>query len=60
LVVDDQSSVCWDVSHHDVARIRDPEFFSREQWIYDLAACHWSDEESRQGLVYQRFIPYIQ
>ena len=60
LVVDDRSSVCWAVSQHDIARIRDPEFFAREQWIQDLAACHWSDEESRRGMVYQKFIPYIQ
>ena len=60
LVVDDRSSVCWAVSQHDIARIRDPEFFEREQWIHDLAACHWSDEESRQGLVYQKFLPFIQ
>lgn len=59
LVVDDQSSVCWDVSLHDINRIREPEFFPREQWIQDLAACHWSDDESRRGLVYQKFIPYL-
>jgi hypothetical protein len=59
LVVDDQSSVCWDVALHDINRITQPEFFPRDQWVYDLAACHWSDDESRRGLVYQKFIPYL-
>lgn len=59
LLVDDRSSVCWDVAHHSLTELQEPRWFSREQWIYDLAACHWSDEESRRGLVFQKFLPFL-
>ena len=59
LWVDDVSSVCWTVANHDVSRIYNPDFPDRNQWINDLAACHWTDEESRQGLIYKRFLPYL-
>jgi len=59
LLVDDHSSVCWDVAHHDLAELATPQWFAREQWIYDLAACHWSDDESRRGLVFQKFLPFL-
>lgn len=59
LIVDDRSSVCWDVSDHDVQAINNPGFPDRTQWIHDLAAAHWSDQESAQGLVFDRFLPYI-
>jgi hypothetical protein len=59
LWVDDSGSVCWDVSNKDVSQINNPTMFDRTQWIQDLAACHWTDEESRQGLVYNKFLPYL-
>lgn len=59
LMVDDRSAVCWDVAHKNVDVINSPEFPDRQQWIYDLAAAHWSDDESRQGLVWNRFLPYL-
>ena len=59
LWVDDVSSVCWTVANHDVSRIYNPDFPDRNQWINDLAACHWTDEESRQGLIYKKFLPYL-
>jgi hypothetical protein len=59
LWVDDSSSVCWDVANKDLSNFNSPTFFDRTQWIYDLAACHWSDEESRQGLIYKKFLPYL-
>ncbi len=59
LWVDDSSSVCWDVANKDVSTINHPQLFNRQQWLNDLAACHWTDEESRQGLVYKRFLPYL-
>lgn len=59
LIVDDPSSVCWAVADHSLHGINNPTFYDRQQWIYDLAAAHWSDDESRQGLVYQKFMPYI-
>jgi hypothetical protein len=59
LMVDDSSSVCWDVANHDMRGLVNPNFTDRHQWIWDLAAAHWSDEESRQGLVFNKFLPYI-
>ena len=57
--VDDSSCVAWTVANHDIAKIETPAEFSREQWIYDLAAAHWSDEDARQGRIYQKFLPYL-
>ena len=59
LWVDDKSSVCWDVANKDLSKINNPELYDRQQWIYDLAACHWTDDESRQGLVFNKFLPYL-
>jgi len=59
LWVDDRSSVCWDVANKDVSTIDNPQTFNRQQWLNDLAACHWTDAESRQGLVYKKFLPYL-
>jgi len=57
--VDDSSCVAWSVANHDIAKIETPAKFSREQWIWDLAAAHWSDEDARQGRIYQKFLPYL-
>lgn len=57
--VDDKSCVSWSVANKDLGKIESPEFFDREQWIWDLAAAHWSDQQSRAGMIYQKFLPYI-
>jgi len=31
----------------------------REQWLWDISACHWSDEDSRAGHIYKHFLPYL-
>lgn len=59
LWVDDRSSVCWDVANKDISKINDPISFDRHQWLNDLAACHWTDDESRQGLVFNKFLSYL-
>jgi hypothetical protein len=59
LWVDDSSSVCWDVANYNIGDINYPKQPDRNQWINDLAACHWTDEESRRGLVYKQFLPYL-
>lgn len=59
LWVDDSGSVCWDVANYNIGNINYPKLTDRSQWINDLAACHWTDEESRQGLVYKQFLPYL-
>ena len=57
--VDDSSCVSWHVANHDIAQIETPKEFPREQWIYDLAAAHWSDADARAGRIYQKFLPYL-
>jgi hypothetical protein len=56
---DDASCVTWAVANHDIAKIETPQVFDRQQWIYDLAAAHWSDHDAQQGLIYQKFLPLI-
>jgi hypothetical protein len=55
----DQSCVAWSVSNHDLAKIESPDRPDREQWLWDLSGCHWSDEESRAGLIYKHFEPCL-
>lgn len=57
---DDSDCVAWHVANHDLAKIENPLMPDRSQWLYDLSACHWSDGEARQGLIYQHFLPYLQ
>ena len=57
--VDDASCVAWSVANHDISQIESPLEFSRQQWIYDLAAAHWSDADARAGRIYQKFLPYL-
>lgn len=59
LWVDDPSSVCWAVANTDIGTLTNPAYPDRTQWLHDLAACHWTDEESRAGLIYKKFIPYL-
>ena len=56
---DDSSCVAWSVANKDVSKIETPETFAREQWMYDLAAAHWSDADACAGRVYQKFLPYL-
>lgn len=57
--VDDMSAVTWQVAHHDVAAIESPQQFDRDQWINDLSAAHWSDQDGRSGRIYQRFLSHL-
>lgn len=57
--VDDSSCVAWAVANKNIADINEPLSFEREQWLWDLAAAHWSDRDSQQGLIYQKFVPYL-
>jgi hypothetical protein len=56
---DDSSCVAWAVANKDINKIESPEIFAREQWMYDLAAAHWSDADARAGRVYQKFLTYL-
>ena len=59
IFADDPSCVAWAVANKDITKIETPETFAREQWIYDLAAAHWSDADAQAGRVYQKFLPYL-
>lgn len=59
IFVDDQSCVSWAVANRDLTNIETPERFDRSQWINDLAAAHWSDEDAREGRIYRKFLPYL-
>lgn len=55
----DPDCVAWSVANHQLKHINDPKMPDREQWLYDLSACHWSDQQSRQGLIYRQFAQYF-
>jgi hypothetical protein len=57
--VDDVSCVAWNVANHDISQIESPAVFEREQWLHDLAAAHWSDQDAQAGLIWQKFLPYL-
>ena len=57
--VSDQDAVTWAVSNHDINKILTPDYPERSQWLYDLAACHWSDSELLEGRVWEHFKPYL-
>lgn len=57
--VDDQSAVTWSVANKDVSQIENPLEFDRTQWIYDLAAAHWSDTDGQAGHIYKKFAAYL-
>jgi len=55
----DPDCVAWNVANSNLAQIENPAMPARESWLYDLASAHWSDTESQQGLVYQKFLQYL-
>lgn len=59
IFVDDQSCVSWKVANHDLSMLNQPKMFDRTQWIHDLAACHWTDEDGQSGRIYQKFLPFL-
>jgi hypothetical protein len=57
--VDDVSCVAWAVANHDISQIETPATFDRKQWLYNLSAAHWSDQDAQAGLIWQKFLPYL-
>lgn len=55
----DSDCVAWQVANHDLSQIEKPLTPEREQWLWDLSAAHWTDEESRSGLIYNKFRPFL-
>lgn len=59
IFVDDQSCVSFDVANKNIGDIESPANFSRDRWLWDLAACHWSDQDGAEGKIWQKFLPFI-
>ena len=57
--VSDSDAVTHKIANTNIDDIENPKMPQRMQWLYDLAACHWSDEESRQGLIINKFQQYL-
>lgn len=55
IFIDDKSCVAAAVANTDISKIETPSTFDREQWVYDLAAAHWSDAEAASGQIYRKF-----
>lgn len=55
----DDDCVAWSVANHDIANIESPVMPPREQWLYDLAAAHWTDDHSARGDIYNKFSQYL-
>jgi hypothetical protein len=55
----DPDCVAWQVANRDLAQIEKPLTPAREQWLWDLSAAHWTDDESRAGLIYNKFKPFL-
>ena len=56
---DNTSCVAWPVANTDIANIESPVLIDRTQWIHDLAAAHWSDQDGQTGRIWQKFLPYL-
>lgn len=59
IFVDDSSCVSWQVANKDISMINSPLKFDRTQWVYDLAAAHWTDQDALTGRIYKKFLPYL-
>ena len=55
----DDDCVAWEVANQDLSKIESPNMPAREQWLYNLSAAHWSDNESRAGDIYRKFLQFI-
>jgi hypothetical protein len=55
----DSDCVAWQIATQDITQIEKPLTPAREQWLWDLSAAHWTDEESKAGLIYTKFKPLL-
>jgi hypothetical protein len=55
----DPDCVAWSVANADLAQIEKPLTPAREQWLWNLSAAHWTDEESKSGEIYRKFQPFL-
>ena len=59
IFIDDSSCVAKAVANMSIKNIESPEFFERDQWLFDLAAAHWNDDDGKTGRIYQKFRPFL-
>lgn len=59
IFADDSSCVSWSMANQDISQIEHGQMFDRSQWINELAAAHWSDQESARGDIYQHFRQFL-
>lgn len=55
----DSDCVAYKIATHNLTAIENPEMPNRDQWLWDLSSAHWTDEDSRQGLIWKKFEQYI-
>ncbi len=48
-------ALCWPVANQNLNNIETPEYPDRTQWLYDLGYKQWTEQEIRDGTVFQRF-----
>lgn len=55
----DPDCVAWDVANSNLSQIEQPIMLERNQWLWDLSSAHWTDEESKAGLIYTKFKKFL-
>jgi hypothetical protein len=56
---EDPDCVAWAVANHSINNIENPACVERQQWLYDLSAAHWTDDDSKSGAIYRQFEKYL-
>lgn len=59
IFVTDDDCVAWSIANRDLGLIEQPMLLDRRQWLNDLAAAHWCDDESRRGDIYRKFREFL-
>lgn len=55
----DEDCVAWAVAGNDLNEIESPHMPDRTQWLRDLSAAHWTDEQSKQGQIIKKFHSWL-
>lgn len=57
--VSEEGAVTYDVANYTTRDIENPRIPDREQWLWNLSQAHWNIDQSRQGMIYKHFEPYL-
>lgn len=57
--ITDDDAVTVQIANRNIEMIEQPTMPSREQWVNDLAAAHWTMDHSQRGDIYRHFLPYL-